>query len=404
MTMKGNVLIAQGGGPTAVINQSLAGIVREVRRLSPGSRIYGALHGVEGVAKEEFVDLTQVTEANLEAVAATPSAALGSTRVKPKADFCKKMFAVMKAHDIRYFFYIGGNDSTDALLIISEEAAREKYPLKAIHVPKTIDNDLLVTDHTPGYASAARFVAQAFAGLTLDMRALGGVYVGIVMGRHAGFLTAAAAAARRYEGDGPHLVYLPERSFSLESFLADVRRVHEQCGFCVVAVSEGICDASGQPLLLSLVDDVERDAHGNATLSGTGALGDCLSKKLKEGLGISRVRCDTFGYLQRSFLGCVSPVDAAEAREAGEKAVQFAAFGQEMNGSVTIHRVGDYATAYRLTPLVELAGKTRYMPDSFINEAGNDITPAFLEYVRPLLGKDCPMAARLEAPRIAGRC
>ena len=171
-----------------------------------------------------------------------------------------------------------------------------------------------------------------------------------------------------------------------------------------MAVSEGICDKSGQPLLLSLVDEVERDAHGNATLSGTGALGDCLSKKLKEGLGISRVRCDTFGYLQRSFLGCVSSVDAAEAREAGEKAVQFAAFGQETNGSVTIHRVGDYAAAYRLTPLIELAGKTRYMPDSFINEAGNDITPAFLEYVRPLLGKDCPVAARLEAPRIAGRC
>lgn len=404
MPLIGNVLIAQGGGPTAVINQSLAGIVREVRRLNSASRIYGALHGVEGIAKEDFVDLTQVTERNLEEVAATPSAALGSTRVKPDAAACRRMFEVMKAHDIRCFFYIGGNDSSDTLRIVSEEAAKEGYDLKAIHVPKTIDNDLLVTDHTPGYASAARFVAQAFAGVTLDMRALGGVYVGIVMGRHAGFLTAAAAAARRYAGDGPHLVYLPERPFSLEKFVEDVRRVRQEHGFCIAAVSEGICDETGQPLLLSLVTEVERDAHGNATLSGSGALGDCLAGALKRGLGFSRVRSDTFGYLQRSFQGCVSPVDAAEAREAGEKAVQFAAFREETSGSVTIHRCGDYAVEYRLTPLAVLAGKTRYMPDEFIHADGNDVTPAFLDYVRPLLGNDLPRAARLAAPPLPKKC
>jgi len=400
MKLIGKALIAQGGGPTAVINQSMVGIITEARKYSEITTIYGALKGVEGIINEDFIDLTQETSCNLERVAQTPSSALFSTRVKPDASYCKEIFKVLKAHDIRYFFYIGGNDSADTVHIINEEAKLDHYDFRAIHVPKTIDNDLLINDHTPGYASAARFVSQAFAGISLDMRALSGVYIGIVMGRNSGFLTAAAAGAQHFSDDGPHLIYLPERPFVPENFLADVKKVYDQYGHCVVAVSEGIKDVSGTPIIVSLVKEVEKDAHGNITMSGTGALGDLLTHMVKQGLGISRVRSDTFGYVQRCFLGCVSDVDQQEAREVGEKAVQFA-LSEDSNGSVTIHRIGDYAVEYQLTPLAALAGKTKYMPAEFINPASNHITPAFKSYLRPLLGSNRPVTARLRGPKVA---
>jgi len=399
MKLIGKALIAQGGGPTAVINQSMAGIVAEARKHGEITTIYGALRGVEGIINEDFIDLTQETSFNLDQVAQTPSSALFSTRVKPDANYCKEIFKVLKAHDIRYFFYIGGNDSADTVHIVSEQAKLDHYEFRAIHVPKTIDNDLVVNDHTPGYGSAARFVAQAFAGVNLDMRALSGVYIGIVMGRNAGFLTAAAAAAQTFPEDGPHLIYLPERPFIIEDFIADVKKVYDQHGRCVVAVSEGIKDAAGTPIILSLLTDVEKDSHGNITMSGTGALGDLLTQTVRTALKISRVRSDTFGYIQRCFLGCVSPTDQQEAREVGEKAVQFA-LANNCNGSVTIHRAGDYTVEYQMTPLVELAGKTKYMPDEFINPAGNHVTAAFKNYLRPLLGTNLPTVAHLRAPKV----
>lgn len=399
MKLIGKALIAQGGGPTAVINQSMAGIVAEARKHEQITTIYGALRGVEGIINEDFIDLTQETTFNLDQVAQTPSSALFSTRVKPNADYCKELFKVLKAHDIRYFFYIGGNDSADTVHIVSEQAKLDNYEFCAIHVPKTIDNDLVVNDHTPGYGSASRFVAQAFAGVNLDMRALSGVYIGIVMGRNAGFLTASAAAAQHFPEDGPHLIYLPERPFIIENFVADVKKVYDQYGYCVVAVSEGIKDTAGTPIILSLLTDVEKDSHGNITMSGTGALGDLLTQTVKKSLKISRVRSDTFGYIQRCFLGSASPVDQQEAREVGEKAVQFA-LTNNCNGSVTIHRTGDYAVDYKMTPLVEVAGKTKYMPDEFINAAGNNVTPAFKNYLRPLLGT-LPPVAHLRGPKVA---
>ena len=175
MKLQGKVLIAQGGGPTAVINQSLVGAVLEARKYPQVTRIYGALNGVSGVINEQFLDLTQETEHNLEMVANTPSSALLSTRDKPDAEYCRKMFEVMRAHDIRYFFYIGGNDSSDTVRIVSEHAKR-RIRVKGCSYSKTIDNDLMVNDHTPGFGSAARFVAQAFMGVNLDNRALPGVY------------------------------------------------------------------------------------------------------------------------------------------------------------------------------------------------------------------------------------
>ncbi|WP_140630715.1 6-phosphofructokinase [Methylibium rhizosphaerae] len=400
MASGSKILVAQGGGPTAVINQSLVGVVQEARRFAGIDRVYGARHGVRGIVDEEFWDLTQETHHNLELVAATPASALGSTRDKPDLKYCQEIFKVLKAHEIGHFFYIGGNDSSDTVRIVSEEAAKAGYPLRSIHIPKTIDNDLVGNDHTPGFPSAARFVAQAFAGANLDNAALPGVYVGVVMGRHAGFLTAAAALARKFPDDGPHLVYLPERTFVLEDFLTDVKAVYERLGRCVIAVSEGIHDASGEAIATRLAGTVERDAHGNVQLSGTGALADLLCDEIKDKLKIKRVRGDTFGYLQRSFLGCVSDVDQREAREVGEKAVQYAMWAGQ-DGSVAIRRNGFYSVAYELQPLAAVAGKTRTMEDDFITPEGNDVTDLFRLYLRPLLGSGMPDAHRLSGHAVA---
>ncbi|MCF8482817.1 MAG: 6-phosphofructokinase [Rhodospirillum sp.] len=396
---KGKVVVAQGGGPTAVINQSMVGAVLESRKFRNIDLVYGAFHGVRGIVDEEFLDLTQETTHNLEMVAETPSSALGSTRDKPDLKYCQEVFKVLKAHQVGYFFYIGGNDSSDTVRIVSEEAQKADYDLRCIHIPKTIDNDLMVTDHCPGFPSAARFVAQAFSGVNLDNRALPGVYIGVVMGRHAGFLTAASALGKKFPDDGPHLIYMPERNFDVDQFAADVKATYEKHGRCVVAVSEGIHDASGEPIITKLCDDVERDAHGNVQLSGTGALADLLVNAVKKKTGIKRVRGDTLGYLQRSFVGCVSDVDQREAREVGEKAVQFAMWG-DTDGSVTIHRTGFYSVDYQLTPLREVAGKTKVMPDAFIAANGHDVTTEFLMYLRPLLGRGMPDAYRLRDNRV----
>ena len=390
----GKILVAQGGGPTAVINQSLAGVVLEARRHRGIDLVYGARHGVRGIVNEDFVDLTQETSHNMEMVANTPSSALGSTRDKPDLKYCQEIFKTLQAHEIGHFFYIGGNDSSDTVRIVSEEAAKARYPLRTVHIPKTIDNDLVGSDHTPGYPSAARFIAQAFTGVNLDNAALPGVYVAVVMGRHAGFLTAASALGKKFPDDGPHLIYLPERVFSIERFLQDVKATHERYGRCVVAVSEGIHDASGVPILAQLAKDLEHDDHGNVQLSGSGALADLLCEEIKAKLGLKRVRGDTFGYLQRSFNGCVSDVDQREAREVGEKAVQFAMWG-DRDGSVAIKRTGYYSADYELVPLASVAGKTRTMEDEFIAASGTDVTDAFRMYLRPLLGSGLPDAYRL---------
>jgi 6-phosphofructokinase 1 len=392
--LHGKVLVAQGGGPTAVINQSMVGAVLESRKFRNVDLVYGAWHGVRGIVNEEFLDLTQETSHNLEMVAQTPSSGLGSTRDKPDLKYCQEIFKVLRAHGIAYFFYIGGNDSSDTVRIVSEEAKKAGYPLRCIHIPKTIDNDLVENDHTPGFPSAARFVAQAFMGANLDNAALPGVYLAVVMGRHAGFLTAASALGKKFPDDGPHLIYVPERVFSIDGFLGDVKATMDKHGRCVIAVSEGVHDASGQPIITQLAKEVEKDAHGNVQLSGTGALADLLCEEIKSKLAIKRVRGDTFGYLQRSFIGCVSDVDQREAREVGEKAVQFAMWG-DSDGSVVIKRTGFYSVDYVLMPLEVVAGKTRTMDDSFISASGTDVTDAFRMYLRPLLGSGMPDAFRL---------
>ncbi|MCF7837426.1 MAG: 6-phosphofructokinase [Candidatus Marinimicrobia bacterium] len=394
----GNMMIAQSGGPTMVINESLIGAVLAAKKQKTIRKIYGSLHGIQGILKEQFIDLGRETVKTLEAVAATPSSGLGSVRKKPTPEDCAKMFEVLQRYQIRYFFYIGGNDSAETAHIINEEAKAAHYALRCFHIPKTIDNDLRENDHTPGFASGARFVALAHMGDNLDNRALPGVKINVIMGRHAGFLTAAAALARQYPDDGPHLIYLPERPFKIQDFAKDVQKVYKKYGRCVVAVSEGIADADGTPIAATYTAEV--DSHGNVQLSGTGALGDLLAGIVRNKTDITRVRADTFGYLQRSFPTVASPVDAEEARAVAAFAVQTAVAG-DVDGSIAIRRKPGkaYKVYFERVPLRNVAKETRHMPASFINKAGNDVTKAFIDYAAPIVGP-LPAMGRFKAHRV----
>lgn len=385
---KMNMVIAQSGGPSMVINESLVGAVLEARKSPKIGKILGALHGIEGILNNKYIDLRKPSVKKLEAIAVTPSSALGSCRRKPDAADCKAIFEAFRRREVGYFYYIGGNDSADAARIVAEEAEKVGYPLVVYHIPKTIDNDLRSCEHTPGYGSAAKFVACAFMGDDLDNRALGGVKIDVVMGRDAGFLTAASALARHNKGDGPHLIYLPEVPFSTEKFVADVLAVMKREGRCVVAVSEGIRDAKGNSIGAQFAGG-EKDSHGNVQMSGTGALGDYLAKILKATGKIKRVRADTFGYLQRSFPGIASKVDQAEAREAGRVAVRASLKGVLNKGTISVwHRDDKPYEVYFVPNQIEKAAKlTRSMPPKFIARNGHDVTQAFLDYARPIVGE-----------------
>ena len=385
----GNVLVAQSGGPTMVINQSLVGVVLAAKSCPKVGRIFGALHGIQGILDGTLVDLGKESLETLETVASTPSSALGSVRRKPTADDCATILGLLQAHSIKWFFYIGGNDSAETVKILSEQATALKSDVVCFHVPKTIDNDLRENDHTPGFGSAARFVASAVMGDDLDLRALGGVKIDIVMGRNAGFLAAASALGRVEPDDGPHLIYLPERPFSPEAFVQEVSSVYKRLGRCVVVVSEGISDKDGVPYATKFLKEV--DSHGNVQLSGSGALGDALVALLKARARprIKRMRADTFGYLQRSFPGVASVVDSQEAREVGKVALESAVSGQYASGSIAIKREPGkkYAVYYEVVPLANVAKETRCMRDEFITPAGNNVTQAFIDYARPLIGE-----------------
>ncbi len=383
-----NMVIAQSGGPSMVINQSLVGAVLEARKSPRIGRILGARHGILGILGNDYVDLRKPSVKKLEAVAATPSSALGSCRRKPDAADCRAIFEEFRKLDVGYFFYIGGNDSADAARIVAEEAEKDGYPLVVYHIPKTIDNDLRSCDHTPGFGSAARFVASAVMGDDLDNRALGGVKIDIIMGRDAGFLTAASALARVRQDDGPHLIYLPEVPFTEEKFVDDVKAAMKKYGRCVCAISEGIRGEDGVAIGAKLGSG-EKDSHGNVQMSGTGALGDALARIIKEKADIKRVRADTFGYLQRSFPGVASETDQAEAFAAGQSAVKAALKGELSKGTIAILRAKGrkYQAAFAPRPIVDAAKYTRSVPEEFIAKNGHDVTDAFIEYARPLVGR-----------------
>lgn len=373
------VVIAQGGGPTAVINQTMVGATLEVLKRNPKARVLGARHGVRGVRDGDFVVLSDIPEAQLRLIAGTPSAALGSTRDKPDAAYCDKVLAGLKKAGADAFIYIGGNDTSGTQQILTDAAGGS---IAFVHAPKTIDNDLMENDHTPGFISAAEFVAGAFLSVDLDFRALPGIYVAIVMGRHAGFLTAASAAWRLDADSGPHLIYVPERAFSLPRFLDDVRATMDKHKRCIVAVSEGVSTADGRSLVETIVgpDKVERDAHGNVKLSGSD-LNRAFESALADGLPGKRARVDALGYMPRGYVGAISKVDQDEAFEAGAHAARAAESG---GGSVALQFDGT-KTVFKIVPLKNVAAKTRHMPDDYLAQDEAKLSDKGMAYLQRLV-------------------
>ena len=391
MPSNNNILIAQGGGPTNVINQSLAGII--INEKKNKSKIFGSVNGVNGIINNKFITLNSISPNEITKLRNTPGAALGSTRDKPDQEYCKEICHVLKKKKINKFYYIGGNDSSDSLRIISKYSIEKGYNLQCIHVPKTIDNDLVLNDHTPGFGSAAKYVAQLFSGINFDVRSLPGVYIGVVMGRHAGFLTASSSLLRKKRSDGPHLIFIPEISFNIKDFVNNIKSVFNKYGRCIVAVSEGIKDTNNILYTKKIQTSNEYDDHGNIQLSGSGMLGDYLANEVKNKLKISRVRADTLGYSQRCFLGSTSEIDQKEAFEIGLRAVSFSKTHKD-SFSIGIQERNFFSKKYHskfiVNKLIDIAGKTKVMPTRFYNFKKYDVTKEFFNYCKPLIGKKFP--------------
>ena len=387
----GKAVIGQSGGPTAVINRSLVGFIKEALNQN-FDEILGARHGLEGILSQDFVDLASLSESQLYGMGKTPAAALGSVRKKPTEKDIEKLISIFEKQDIRNFYYIGGNDSAETAYLVAEGARSSGYEMKAFHIPKTIDNDLLETDHSPGYGSAARFVAHAFQGDDADTRSLKGIKINILMRRHAGWLTAASTLGKATEEDGPHLVYVPEKIFDIESFKKEVKEVYDSLGRCLVAVSEGVHNENGEYFLQTYANETgsglagKKDSHGNIQLSGSGALGDTLVNIISENIEGARVRADTFGYLQRSFLADVSEVDAEEAERVGQHAV--IASKEKDSGSVILKRQlsEEYYCEVDTVELNKVAKNTKNMPKEFLDDKKPYVTNDFFEYAMPLTG------------------
>lgn len=401
-TLRGNLIVGQSGGPTAVINCSLAGVVIEALEHDAIEEIYGMVHGVEGLLREELIDLGRQSAAVIEGLRATPSAALGSCRHKLRDDDYERLLQILQAHDVRYFLYIGGNDSADTAWRLARLAAERGYELRVMSVPKTIDNDLVETDHCPGYGSVARWLAVAVRDAGLDTEAIGvvdTVKVIETMGRNTGWVTAATALARDHEDAAPHLIYLPERPFSRERFLADVDRVYRRLGHVVVTVCEGLRDEAGEYLSAS-GKAVDVDRFGHKQLGGAAAV---LCDIVAEGLGV-KARWDKPGTIQRVSMLAASPVDKEEAFEVGRVAVRHAVEGRDGHMVTLVRESSEpYRWTTGLAPLERVANAERKVPDEFIVPEGNGVTEAFLEYARPLIGPPLPHYSRLEMTRVPPR-
>jgi 6-phosphofructokinase len=402
MSVKGNLVVGQSGGPTAVINNSLVGVIHEALAHEEIGGIYGMLHGIAGVLREEFVDLRAEPADVLETLRNTPASALGTVRYKVTDADYERLLDVLMAYNVRYFLYIGGNDSADTTHKIHLIAAQRGYELHAIGVPKTVDNDLAMTDHCPGYGSAARFVAAAIRNTGYDTIAMGDtgpLKVMEIMGRNAGWLTAAAALAKERPEDPPQLIYVPEHGVSPEQVVEDVRYWHKELGYCVIAASEGMKDDKGGDFAKAR-KEVVVDAFGHAAKGG---VAEFLEDILKEALGL-RARLDKPGYLQRSFGELISPVDREEAYLVGREAVRAAIAGESDKMVTLIRRPGPvYAVDTGLAPLEKIANTERKMPPEFINERGNGVTQAFIEYARPLIGGPLMPYARLTCKMVPKR-
>ncbi len=389
----GNALVGQSGGCTAVINSSLAGIVQGAARCPEIKAIYGMRFGIQGALAGQFVDLGKLDPAVIEALRFTPACALGTCRYKLQPEDAARMVALCRERAVRYFFYIGGNDSADTSHRIALAAAAIGYELRVVGVPKTIDNDLPATDHSPGYGSIARFVALATADAGRDTEAsrlIDPIKIIEVMGRNAGWVAAASALGKHDEEDAPHLIYIPERPLSVERFLADVQRVYDRLGYAVIVVPETIRDEHGRPLAEEGAE--ERDAFGHRRLAGAA---NRLANLIQDRLGV-RARWDKPGTIQRALMAAASTVDLAEAYLVGRKAVEFAVAGQH---DVMVTLVREPGPVYRChaetAPLAAIANQEKKLPPEFLNAEGNHVTEAFLEYARPLIGEPLPRYPRI---------
>ncbi|MEW5979083.1 MAG: 6-phosphofructokinase [Acidobacteriota bacterium] len=397
--LKGNLLVGQSGGPTAVINSSLAGVVQEAMKHDQIQGIYGMVHGVQGLLKEEMIDLRRESPENIELLRQTPSAALGSCRRKLKEEDYDRLIGIFQKYNIRYLHYIGGNDSQDSSYQLSKLARDRGFDMRVIGIPKTIDNDLAVTDHSPGYGSVSRFIALATRDAGLDTEAIGvvdTVKVIEIMGRNAGWITASAALAKEEPDDAPHLVYVPERPLDLERFAGHVQTVYERLGHVVIAVCEGLKGQGGESIVAS-GSTIDVDSFGHKQHGG---VGDFLCSVIKEKLKL-KARCDKPATIQRVSMIAASPVDLEEAYQVGVMAVRHAVAGQS-DQMVTLERESGptYRCTTGLATLVDAANKEKKMPDHFINQEGNGVTEAFLEYARPLMGRTLPKYARLKKHRV----
>jgi len=384
--LKGNAVIGQSGGPTSVINSSLLGVIETARECESISGVYGMRWGIEGFMQENLVDLGKEDSHTLELLRRTPSSALGSSRYKLQENDFPVVLKVLQKYNIRYFFMIGGNDSMDTINRVEQYCKKNGYQLCGIGIPKTVDNDLYGTDHTPGYPSAARYVALSVLQgglLARDMQKVDQYVIYQAVGRDAGWLTASAVAAKKKEEDPPHLILLPERAFDKEKFLAAVEDCYNNYGFCSIALGEGVCYADGRPLSASET----LDRFGNVEF---GAMGGTSAAMM-----LHKIIGDKFGWrgefqvvesLQMCAADRVSSLDVEEAYLCGRQAVELARQG-ETGLMVTLERdkEGPYRTRLGTAPLAEVAVRSKPMPDEFIDASGMFVTQSFIDYIKPLI-------------------
>jgi 6-phosphofructokinase 1 len=402
--LHGALVVGQSGGPTPVINASLAGVVGEAQQHDCFTGIYGLVHGIEGALKEELLDLTAEKAANLALLGRTPASALGSCRHKLSEDAYERILAVFRAHSVRHFVYIGGNDSMDTCHRILKLAAASGYEMQVMGVPKTIDNDLACTDHCPGYGSAARFLALATRDTGRDLEAMAtfdDVTILEAMGRNAGWLTASAALSKKLEDEAPHLIYVPEVPFDQDRFLDDVARIHARLGRVFVVVSEGIRDADGQ--FIGQEKQSSSDAFGHVVHSLTVGVAAYLTDIVRGSLGL-QARFLRPGLIGRALSCCVAETDRQEAWGVGRAAIAQLVAGHSGH-MVTLKRISNipYRCETGMAPLAEVANAEKLLPRAFVNERGNMPTGAFWDYALPLIDGPLSPLARLKGDRIPAK-
>jgi 6-phosphofructokinase len=382
--LKKNVLVVHGGGPTAVMNSSLYGVVKEAQKHPEVGCVYGAKGGMKGIIEGSFVNLTEISEGRLSLLLQTPGSAIGSSRYPVSEDEYLKIPAILEKYNIGWLLPNGGNGTMDTCGKIYEACVREGYSdLKVVGIPKTIDNDLAVTDHTPGYGSAARYLAATVREVGADVKGLP-IHVCVIeaLGRNAGWITAASALARSKEGDAPHLIYTPERAFDEDQFLTDVKELYDKLGGVVVVASEGLKYADGTPIVEPIFKTGRSVYYGDVSSH----LANLVVKKL----GI-KARCEKPGLCGRASMAWVSPVDQQEAIEAGAAALRSALDGKT---GIMIGFERESSQPYRIhmreIPIDQVMLYEKTLPDHFISDDGTDITQDFIDWCKPLIGSDLP--------------